>query len=137
MLRLTREQARMIDRRAIDEYHIPGVVLMENAARAAADIACQMLSNDCGGEVLILCGGGNNGGDGLAIARHLHNRGADVRVALTIDPDHYKDEAKVNWQIVQAMKLPTYKATADFIRRTAACLLYTSPSPRDRQKSRM
>ena len=42
------------------------------------------------GNVLILCGGGNNGGDGLAVARHLHNRGAIVHIALTVDPKTYK-----------------------------------------------
>ena len=43
MIRLTRAQVREIDRRSIEEYHIPGVVLMENAARAVADAACTML----------------------------------------------------------------------------------------------
>ena len=106
MLRLTRSQVREIDRRSIEEYHIPGIVLMENAARAAADVACDILDGECVGEVLILCGGGNNGGDGLALARHLHNRGADVSIALTIDPSKYKGDALINWQIVSAMKLP-------------------------------
>src|SRR5690348_3577057 len=89
MLHLTRAQVREIDRRSIEEYHIPGIVLMENAARAAAEVACDMLDGECVGEVLILCGGGNNGGDGLAVARHMHNRGADVSLALTIDPAKY------------------------------------------------
>jgi NAD(P)H-hydrate epimerase len=104
MTRLSREQVRRIDRLAQDRYHIPGVVLMENAARSAADIAWEML---CGkSDVLVVCGGGNNGGDGLAAARHLHNRGARVRIYLTIDPEKYRDEAKVNWDICAAMKLP-------------------------------
>ena len=123
MLRLTRAQSREIDRRAIEVYQIPGVVLMENAARAAADVACHMLANDCGGEVLILCGGGNNGGDGLAVARHLHNRGADVSVALTIDPARYQGDAAINWQIISAMKLPIFTASPDLIRQAPALLL--------------
>jgi NAD(P)H-hydrate epimerase len=123
MLHLTRAQVREIDRRSIERYHIPGVVLMENAARAAADAACDMLDDNCVGEVLVLCGGGNNGGDGLAVARHLHNRGADVSLALTIDPAKYKGEAQVNWQIVSAMALPWEPAEPARIASTTAVLL--------------
>ena len=123
MLRLTRRQVREIDRRAIEEYHIPGIVLMENAARAAADVACDMLDGDCIGEVLILCGGGNNGGDGLAVARQLHNRGADVDLALTIDPATYKGDALINWRIVSAMKIPWQPADPHLIARATALLL--------------
>jgi NAD(P)H-hydrate epimerase len=123
MLRLTRKQVREIDRRAIEEFHIPGIVLMENAAVAAADVACDMLDGDCVGEVLILCGGGNNGGDGLAVARHLHNRGADVDLALTIDPATYKGDALINWRIVSAMQIPWQPADPHLIARTTALLL--------------
>jgi NAD(P)H-hydrate epimerase len=104
MLRLNRTQLREIDRLAVERYKIPGVVLMENAARAVADTAMQMLGSP--GDVLIVCGGGNNGGDGLAAARHLHNRGCSVRIFLTIDPNRFDREAKINWEIVQAMRLP-------------------------------
>src|SRR3954467_9726793 len=103
MLRLTRAQVREIDRRSIEQYQIPGIVLMENAARAAANAACDLLDGECVGEILILCGGGNNGGDGLAIARHLHNRGGDVFIALATDPARYKGDALINWKIAQAM----------------------------------
>ena len=68
MRRLSRDQVREIDRLSIERYLIPGIVLMENAAQCAADVACEMLSGPIGKEVLILCGGGNNGGDGLAVA---------------------------------------------------------------------
>ena len=74
MVRLTREQVRRIDKLSIEQYHIPGIVLMENAAIAAANEA--VLMAESGFSILILCGGGNNGGDGLAVARHLHNKGA-------------------------------------------------------------
>ena len=68
-LRLTRAQVREIDRRSIEEYHIPGIVLMENAARAVADAADAMIARR-ENAVTIFCGGGNNGGDGFAVARH-------------------------------------------------------------------
>lgn len=116
MIALTRNQLREIDRRAIEDYGIPGIVLMENASRCAADSATAMLANRSGSRVLILCGGGNNGGDGLAIARHLHNRGVNIRVALAIDPSRYSGDALINWRIVQSMQLPCQAATADLIR---------------------
>jgi NAD(P)H-hydrate epimerase len=104
-LRLTRAQVREIDRRAIEEYHIPGIVLMENAARGAADVAMQMLAGVESPSVLIVCGGGNNGGDGLAVARHLQNRGVVVEIATAWT--ELKGDALANWRIVEAMKLPT------------------------------
>src|SRR5256885_859792 len=104
MLRLTRAQVREIDRRAIEEYHIPGIVLMENAARALTDVAIEMLGGMKYPSVLIVCGGGNNGGDGLAAARHLHNKSCNVTLLLATDPN-YRNETQVNWQIVRTMRL--------------------------------
>jgi NAD(P)H-hydrate epimerase len=104
IIRLTRRQVREVDRRAIENFRIPGIVLMENAARNAADVAWDMLDRRPQ-NVTIVCGGGNNGGDGLAIARHLHNRGANVQILLAIDPIKYAGDAAINWAIVQAMGL--------------------------------
>ena len=123
MLRLTREQVRQVDRLAIEKYLIPGIVLMENAAYAVADAACEMLGGDCVGEVLILCGGGNNGGDGLAVARHLHNRGGDVFIALTIDPDKYHGDALINFRIAREMGLKMMTADPQKIAATRAVLI--------------
>jgi hydroxyethylthiazole kinase-like uncharacterized protein yjeF len=105
MLRLTRNQLREIDRRALSDYHIPGIVLMENAARAVVDEAYRMIDGECCGKILVLCGGGNNGGDGLAVARHLHNRGCDIAIALMSDPEKYSGDALINWNIARAMKI--------------------------------
>ncbi|HRP63485.1 MAG TPA: NAD(P)H-hydrate epimerase, partial [Phycisphaerales bacterium] len=76
-----RHSIREVDRIAIEEYGIPGIVLMENAARGAASIALDMLTETGGPKarkILIICGAGNNGGDGYAMARHLHNAGAAI-----------------------------------------------------------
>jgi NAD(P)H-hydrate epimerase len=115
MIRLTRQQVREVDRLAVEKYHIPGVVLMENAARGATAVALAMLRRDKLRRALILCGGGNNGGDGLAVARHLHNHGIEVAIGLCTDPGHYKGDALINWQIVQAMNLPSFTATPQWI----------------------
>src|SRR5690349_21316250 len=80
MIALTRKQVRELDRRAIHEYGVPGVVLMENAGRGAAELLVRL--NPDRQRVLILCGPGNNGGDGFVMARHLQNLGLDVDVWL-------------------------------------------------------
>jgi NAD(P)H-hydrate epimerase len=98
-LYLSRDAVRDLDRRAIQEYGVPGVVLMENAGRGAAELLTQ-LNAQCG-RVLILCGPGNNGGDGFVMARHLQNLGADVDVLLFGSIDTLTPDAKVNaliWQ---------------------------------------
>lgn len=105
---LTREQARQVDRIAIEDYGIPGIVLMENAARAASGVALSMLGNKRGGSrrASILCGGGNNGGDGYAIARHLHNAGVKVEVFAVSEPSKLQGDAAINFGIVEHMLLP-------------------------------
>ncbi len=123
MIRLTRAQLREIDRRAIEEFHIPGVVLMENAARGVVELAVKMLTGLSGSNVLVVCGGGNNGGDGLAVARHLHNCQYSVNVLLAADPTALKGEALVNWQIVDAMKIKCQPATAELIAQHPSDLL--------------
>ncbi len=81
-LTLTREQVRELDRRAIEEYGIDSIVLMENAGRACAAEAARIAGDASNGPVLVLCGPGNNGGDGFVIARTLANRGFEVELAL-------------------------------------------------------
>ena len=115
MRRLTRDQVRTIDRLCVERYGIPGIVLMENAARAVADVAWEMLHGRPG-DVLVLCGGGNNGGDGLAVARHLHNRGCGVTIGLLVDPAKYKGDALTNWNVVRAMGLPARPYEAAMLR---------------------
>lgn len=112
---LSRDQLREIDRRAVEEYHIPSIVLMENAGRSAVEIALQMVPEVAGKPILVVCGGGNNGGDGLAIARHLANRRAEVQIALTVDPAKYSGDALTNYRITQAMKVSTVVATPELI----------------------
>lgn len=102
-LRLTRAQVREVDRLAVERYALPSILLMENAARGLADVATLMLHGIDFPTVLVVCGGGNNGGDGLAVARHLHNRAAHVHVIPTIDPERYRGDAAINWEVVRRM----------------------------------
>jgi NAD(P)H-hydrate epimerase len=78
---LSRAAVRELDRRTIAEIGLPGLVLMENAGRACADAAEELLAGH-DGPALVLVGPGNNGGDGLVIARTLTNRGRAVRVVF-------------------------------------------------------
>ena len=114
MVRLTRKQSREIDRRAVEELHLPGIVLMENAARALAAAAAQML--DGKRRVLIVCGGGNNGGDGYAVARHLHNCGAGVSILATKKVEELKGDAGTNARVAAAMELSIQSATPEAVR---------------------
>jgi NAD(P)H-hydrate epimerase len=121
-LYLTREQVREIDRRSIEEFHIPGIVLMENAARAVAQTASKYL-NGTAMKTLILCGGGNNGGDGLAVARHLYNHGAEVSIGLTISPGTFQGDALINWNIVHTMGIPAAQVSVEAIARSKPDLI--------------
>ena len=80
---LKRDETREIDRKAIEEYGIPGLILMENAGRNVAEETLKMLVDPHKAKVVIFCGKGNNGGDGFVIARHLYNRGVNISVYLT------------------------------------------------------
>jgi hydroxyethylthiazole kinase-like uncharacterized protein yjeF len=100
---LTRKQVRDIDRRAIEEYGIAGIVLMENAGRNAADFILHLPRG--AGPVAIVCGGGNNGGDGFVIARHLVNAGVRVELFLAVDPARLTGDAAVNYRIVEKMAM--------------------------------
>ncbi len=99
-----RAALREIDRRAVAEFHIPILVLMENAGRAVANAALSRLKP--GGQALILAGPGNNGGDGLVAARHLHNAGISMLILLLAPREHYRDAAAAQLAIVDAMRLP-------------------------------
>ena len=101
---LTREQVRRVDRLAIQRYGMSGLVLMENAGRNAAEVVRHSYGDR--GEALILCGSGNNGGDGFVIARHLHNIGWDVRSILVGDEESLTADTRVNFLIARNMGLP-------------------------------
>jgi NAD(P)H-hydrate epimerase len=100
---LSREQVRAIDRRAIEEFGVPGAVLMENAGRGAAEV---LLALGARGPVVICCGKGNNGGDGFVIARHLDNRAVPVRVLLFARPEELTGDAALNYEIVRRSGIP-------------------------------
>jgi len=100
---LTRNQIREFDRLAIHKYGIPGVVLMENAGRAVADQCLKLLPSQA--SVAILCGGGNNGGDGYVIARHLHLADLNVTLYRRVERCKVSGDADVHCRITERMGL--------------------------------
>jgi NAD(P)H-hydrate epimerase len=96
---LSRAEVRGIDRRAVEELGMPGLLLMENAGRGAAELLVEL---GIEGRVVICAGKGNNGGDGFVIARHLEIRGFDVRVLIFADSQTLQGDAATNFEILRA-----------------------------------
>ena len=98
---LNRQQSRQVDRLAIEHLGISGLTLMENAGRECTNvIAAHQFSS-----VILLCGKGNNAGDGFVIARHLLTREIPAVIILLVNPDSLSGEALTNYEILT--KLPT------------------------------
>jgi NAD(P)H-hydrate epimerase len=90
---LSRDEVRSIDARAAQELGLPTIVLMENAGRGAAELLRDEAGSGSGpSRVLVLCGPGNNGGDGAVVARHLNAWGWPVRVRWTAEPDRLQGD---------------------------------------------
>ncbi|APG27941.1 bifunctional ADP-dependent (S)-NAD(P)H-hydrate dehydratase/NAD(P)H-hydrate epimerase [Syntrophotalea acetylenivorans] len=100
----TVNQMRAMDRAAIEQYGIAEELLMENAGQAACTVL-QSMAPIAGRRVLIFCGLGNNGGDGLVLARKLHSLSAKVQVYLLGDPNRFTGAARLNLDIVRRLPL--------------------------------
>src|SRR5690349_10119185 len=100
---LTAEQMREVDRLTTERYHVPSVLLMENAAARTVEAVEQRLGAIAGQRALVVCGKGNNGGDGAAVARLLALKGAAVDLLLLGRVDDARGDAKSNFEIVRAL----------------------------------
>jgi len=125
---LTSRQIREVDRLAIETLNIPGLILMENAGRGAAEVIRKHVRTTQAtashkdksthtpcepAQAAILCGGGNNGGDGYVIARHLAVAGWDVEVFAYRGIDQLTGDARINATIVQRMGIPIVERSDD------------------------
>lgn len=122
---LTCRQIRELDILAIEHVGIPGLVLMENAGRSVAEFVHHLLPNPARASVLVLCGPGNNGGDGFVVARHLWNAGVSVRVFLAQPAERIRGDAATNLRIIERLELPITDAAQPAGR---AALLAALPS---------
>lgn len=112
-----------MDKRAMEEYSIPGIVLMENAGRKLAEQVNNIWENQSiksSKKVVVFCGKGNNGGDGFVVARHLSNAGFDIHVFITADPNEIKGDALVNLHIIQKMDIDIHTTLEkDFLQKAS------------------
>ncbi len=97
---VTNQEMQEVDRWAQKSLGIPGIVLMENAGRGCVEILKKYFKLN-GLNVLIICGRGNNGGDGMVIARHLKNQGSNVSVILLGSAKELKGDALLNYTILK------------------------------------
>lgn len=102
----TSEEMRALDQTAIEKFGIPSIVLMENAGVGTVNMMEKELGPAAGTFALILIGPGNNGGDGLVIGRHLHQRGCLPIFFFLINPDELTGDAQRNLEIIRKLKLP-------------------------------
>jgi hydroxyethylthiazole kinase-like uncharacterized protein yjeF len=102
---LSRAQMRAFDQHAIEACGVPSLVLMENAGRGATDVLVrELLDGDAAGaDVVIVCGTGNNGGDGLVVARHLLVRHAHARVFLAGAVAKLSPDARANLEACRGL----------------------------------
>ncbi|MFZ2491092.1 MAG: NAD(P)H-hydrate epimerase, partial [Thermoanaerobaculia bacterium] len=106
---LTAEQMRSIDRRTIDRFGVPSIVLMENAAIAVVDAIFERYASV--ERVAIICGTGQNGGDGFAVARHLENRGVVPQLVIVGDRASIGGDSLTNLLICERLGMPIYPVT--------------------------
>ena len=109
----SREGLLAIDREATNTYGMSSIVLMENAARGAARIIAGSIDCVLRSNVIVVCGSGNNGGDGYAVARHLANDGCEVQILQLNEPKTV--DAKTNAGIVEQMGIQTSDWSAELL----------------------
>jgi NAD(P)H-hydrate epimerase len=99
MFVLSKDEMKQLDQKAIKEYGLPGIVLMENAGKGFVDTLFEFFEDI--DDVLILCGDGNNGGDGFVIARWLQNKGVHTTVVFVGDQKKFTKETALNAILAQ------------------------------------
>lgn len=107
---VTAEQMRALDRRAIEEFGVPGVVLMENAGRAVVEVVAREYGPLGGKRIAVFCGAGNNGGDGFVVARLLRLAGAEPLLYLAGNPESIKSDARTHFEIARRLEIETLTA---------------------------
>lgn len=101
---LRRDEVRALDARAVEESGLPTLILMENAGRGAAETLIRLAGDDLR-RVVVVCGPGNNGGDGGVVARHLDAKGVAVRVVWFARRDQIKGDAETHRGVVERSEI--------------------------------
>src|SRR5579864_8820298 len=95
---LTAAQMQRIDRLTTEQYGVPSLTLMENAGRGVMEILIERYAPLSSQKITVVCGRGNNGGDGFVVARLLRELGLSPRVVLLTDPASLKGDAALNFK---------------------------------------
>jgi len=111
MYLVTADEMREMDRRTIEEFALPGRVLMENAGRGAVRFFLEFFGDERKKSVAVIAGSGNNGGDGFVMARYLHQQGVSVTVYLLAEKNRVKGDARVNLDLLDALTVPVVEIT--------------------------
>ena len=110
---LTASEMQRIDRLTTERYGVPSLTLMENAGRGVVEFLMARLSPLADHHIVILCGKGNNGGDGLVVARLLRENGLRPRVLLFADPKALRGDAAANYARLASSGEPEIVAVPD------------------------
>lgn len=113
MIVVTAQEMKNLDRRAIEEFHIPADTLMENAGLRVVEAIEKTWGSVEGKTVTVAVGKGNNGGDGLVVARHLRERSARLHVFLLAPPENLSRETRTNLERYQKISGPVSVVTED------------------------
>ena len=104
-----RKDMQLMDHFTMEQLSLPGIVLMENAGSAVVNEVLNDFPNKRT-NILVLAGGGNNGGDGFVIARRLIDFGYDVLLLLAVDEESLKGDAKLHYDAYKKRQLPIANA---------------------------
>ena len=118
MKAVTAEQMKKIDIATSEQIGIPSIVLMENAAREVCDVCLRELEGIEEPKVVIFAGKGNNGGDGFALARQLHDRGVDCKIVFLFDTSKFSQDAEINYNIAIKCGVPVISGFTEAVIET-------------------
>jgi hydroxyethylthiazole kinase-like uncharacterized protein yjeF len=110
MLVVTAKEMRELDRLTIEKYGVPSLALMERAGEAIAEALLRRFGKEAKGGVLVVCGKGNNGGDGLVVARRLKNKSIPCEVVLLARQDELSPDAAKNLRAYLKVKGTVFEA---------------------------
>lgn len=102
----TFDEIRDIEKNIIEKESIPSIILMENAGKNSFDVISKEIKNLGDKDIFIICGKGNNAGDGFTFARHCLVNNIPVTIVLVVEPSNLKGDALINYEILK--KIPLY-----------------------------
>ncbi|CAB1071487.1 carbohydrate kinase [Alkalispirochaeta odontotermitis] len=106
MILVTANEMQAMDRQTIEDFGVPGMVLMENAGRGATRFLLEQFPDIGNSKVGVIAGRGNNGGDGFVIARYLKQKGIQVQVLLLAESSRVRGDALANLKLLNSLQVP-------------------------------